>query len=150
MGQSLCTAVLSTLHLTVSLFFVIKYPSFIFFSFQVPRSQKVLAQNAQQPLAVDLEFDAMGEWQYAIDPETLQVDHLPDPSSLLPSPIFDSGQSPLSITVTACPISWMTAGSTFAASPPMNPSCIGTNTTLSLTPLGVSFFSFQRLSFRCF
>ena len=114
-----------------------------FFPFQVPRSQKVLAQNAQQSLAVDLEFDATGEWQYAIDPKTLQV-HLPDLSSLppLPSPVFDAGQSPLSITVTACPIQWMTAGSTFAASPPMNPSCIGTNTTLSLTPLGVSLKPF--------
>jgi len=113
------------------------HPFNFFFLSQVPRSQKVLAQNAQQPLAVDLEFDATGEWQYAIDPKTLQV-HLPDPSSPLPSPVFDSGQLPLSISVTACPIQWMTAGSTFAASPPTNPSCTGANTTLSLTPLGVS------------
>jgi len=118
---------------------VIRVP-LIFFLSKVPRSQKVLAQNAQQPLAVDLEFDATGEWQWAIDPKTLQV-HLPDPSSLpsIPSPIFDSGQSPLSISVTACPIQWMTAGSTFATSPPTNPSCTGANTTLSLMPLGVSF-----------
>lgn len=109
------------------------------FAFDIPRSQKVLAQNSQQPLAVDLEFDAAGVWQYAIDPETLQVHTTPIPSpSSLPSPVFDSGKSPLSMTVTACPIHWMTAGSTFAAPPPTNPSCTGTNMTLSLTPLGTT------------
>ncbi|KAL9709319.1 hypothetical protein Ac2012v2_007673 [Leucoagaricus gongylophorus] len=109
------------------------------FAFDIPRSQKVLAQNSQQPLAVDLEFDAAGVWQYAIDPETLQVHTTPIPSPFsLPSPVFDSGKSPLSMTVTACPIHWMTAGSTFAAPPPTNPSCTGTNMTLSLTPLGTT------------
>lgn len=106
------------------------------FAFDIPRSQKVLARNSQQSLAVDLEFDASGAWQYAIDPSTLQF-HTTSPSSL-PSPVFDSGKSPLSITVTACPISWSTAGDTFAASPPTNPSCTGRNTTLTLTPLGTT------------
>lgn len=103
----------------------------------VPRSQKVLTRNSQQPLAVDLEFDATATWQYAIDPATLQF-HTTSPTSL-PSPIFDSGKSPLSITVTACRIDWAIAGDTFAAPPPTNPACTGGNTTLTLTPLGVSF-----------
>ncbi|KAF9444894.1 hypothetical protein P691DRAFT_735811 [Macrolepiota fuliginosa MF-IS2] len=107
------------------------------FAFDIPRSQTVLTKNAQQPLAVDLEFDATAPWQFAIDPKTLQF-HTTSPSSL-PSPVFDSGKSPLSITVTACPINWATAGDTFAASPPTSPvSCTGSNTTLTLTPFGTT------------
>ena len=41
------------------------------YAYDIARSQKQLAQNAEQPLAVDLEFDATAPWQYAIDPDTL-------------------------------------------------------------------------------
>lgn len=104
--------------------------------FKVPRNQKVLRRDSREPRAVDLEFDASGAWQFAIDPATLHFETT-SPSSL-PSPIFDSGKSPLSMTVTACPIDWDIAGNTFAAPPPSNPACTGRNTTLTLTPLGVS------------
>lgn len=135
MDPSRCTADPSTSRSIVSniLLGIMSYPHVYP---PVPRSQKVLARNSEQPLAVDLEFDATGAWQYAIDPSTFQF-HTTSVGSL-PSPIFDSGKSPLSITITACPINWATAGDTFASSPPTNPSCTGRNTTLTLTPFGVS------------
>ncbi|KAJ6612793.1 hypothetical protein B0H10DRAFT_2177315 [Mycena sp. CBHHK59/15] len=102
----------------------------------VPRSQKVLKTNAQQPLAVDLEFDAAANWQYAIDPTTLKFSSTPPAAGTLPSPIFDSGLTPLKITATACLINWAIAAPTFAASPPTNPSCTGPATTITLTPYG--------------
>lgn len=105
----------------------------------VPRSQKVLADNAQQPLARDLEFDATANWQYAIDPATLKFSQTPPASGVLPSPIFDSGLTPLKITVTACLIHWAIAAPTFAASPPTLPACTGPPTTITLTPYGVGF-----------
>ncbi|KAJ7151720.1 hypothetical protein C8R46DRAFT_1229251 [Mycena filopes] len=108
------------------------------FAFDIPRTQKVLATNAQQPLAQDLEFDASANWQYAIDPATLKFSSTPPASGKLPSPIFDSGLTPLKITATACLINWPIAGGTFAASPPTNPACTGAATTINLTPYGAT------------
>ncbi|KAG5723877.1 hypothetical protein E4T56_gene9812 [Termitomyces sp. T112] len=108
------------------------------YAFDIARNQTVLARNAKQPLAVDLEFDATAAWQYAIDPSTLKFSNVPPTSGKLPSPIFDSGMSPLSITVTACPITWEIAGYTFAAAPPTSPACTGGHTTLTLTPFGTT------------
>ncbi|KAE9405566.1 hypothetical protein BT96DRAFT_934810 [Gymnopus androsaceus JB14] len=90
----------------------------------------------KQPLAKDLEFDATAAWQYAIDPSTLQFTNNPPKAGILPSPIFDSGLAPLSMTVTACPINWPEAGNTFVASPPTNPECTGAQKTITLTPYG--------------
>ncbi|KAJ7671922.1 hypothetical protein B0H17DRAFT_1084643 [Mycena rosella] len=106
------------------------------YAFDIPRTQKVLATNAQQPMAQDLEFDASAKWQYAIDPTTLKFSSLPPASGTLPSPIFDSGLTPLKITATACLINWAIAAPTFAASPPTNPACTGPATTITLTPYG--------------
>ncbi|KAG6829589.1 hypothetical protein H0H87_010738 [Tephrocybe sp. NHM501043] len=108
------------------------------YAFDIPRNQTVLARNSQQTLAVDLEFDATAAWQYAIDPATLKFNNVPPSSGKLPSPVFDSGKSPLSITVTACPINWATAGNTFAATPPTSPACTGSQKTLTLTPFGTT------------
>ncbi|KAF5384254.1 hypothetical protein D9615_003331 [Tricholomella constricta] len=108
------------------------------YAFDIPRSQKVLARNSQQSLAVDLEFAATAAWQYAIDPATLKFNNVPPVSGKLPSPVFDSGKSPLTITVTACPISWATAGDTFAAPPPTNPTCTGAQKTITLSPYGAT------------
>ncbi|KAI0369101.1 hypothetical protein BV20DRAFT_1081257 [Pilatotrama ljubarskyi] len=108
------------------------------YAYDIARSQKVLAQNAQQPLAVDLEFDANAPWQYAIDPSTL-VFHGGQPAGgNLPSPIFDSGRPPFTITATACPIDWAVAGDTFAAAPPTNPACTGPATNITLWPYGAT------------
>ena len=104
----------------------------------VPRSQKVLARNAQQSLAVDLEFDATAAWQYAIDPSTLKFNSGSPQDGTLPSPIFDSGLPPNTISVSACLIEWSIAGDTFASDPPRNASCLGNTTTITLIPLGVS------------
>jgi len=107
------------------------------YAMDISRNQTVLAQNAQQSLAVDLEFDATAAWQYAIDPTTLKFHNVP-PSGALPSPVFDSGKSPMTITATACPITWATAGDTFAASPPTNPACTGAKKTITLSPYGTT------------
>ncbi|KAK7040596.1 hypothetical protein R3P38DRAFT_2513671 [Favolaschia claudopus] len=106
------------------------------YAFDIPRSQKVLATNARQPMAQDLEFDATANWQYAIDPATLKFTSSPPASGILPSPIFDSGLPPLKITVNACLVNWAVAAPTYAASPPTNPACTGVNTTITLTPYG--------------
>ncbi|KAI0339422.1 hypothetical protein BDW22DRAFT_1456156 [Trametopsis cervina] len=107
------------------------------YAFDIERSQKVLTRNAQQPLAVDLEFDAVTPWQYAIDPATLRFNP-GAPTTELPSPIFDSGKPSLSITATACPIDWVVAGDTFAASPPSKPACTGPATNITLSPFGAT------------
>ncbi|KAF9467133.1 hypothetical protein BDZ94DRAFT_1211502 [Collybia nuda] len=106
------------------------------YAFDIPRSQKVLATNSQQQLAVDLQFDATSSWQYAIDPATLKFSNAPPSSGKLPSPVFDSGKSPLTITVTACPISWSVGGTTFASPPPTSPACTGAQKTITLSPFG--------------
>jgi len=108
------------------------------YAFDIPRSQKVLATNAQQPLAQDLEYDATANWQYAIDPATLKFSTSPPASGTLPSPIFDSGLTPMKITVTACLVNWAIQAPTFAASPPTKPACTGANTTITLTPYGAT------------
>ena len=105
------------------------------YAFDIARSAKVIAQNAAEPLAVDYEFDATGTWQYAIDPSTLKFH---DSGAALPTPIWNTGGSPYTITVTACKINWSIAGGTYAAVPPTSPACIGANTTLTLAPYGVS------------
>ncbi|KAJ3999026.1 hypothetical protein F5050DRAFT_1864201 [Lentinula boryana] len=108
------------------------------YAFDISRTSKVLTENAEQPLAKDLEFDATTAWEYAIDPSTLQFVNKPPASGTLPSPVFDSGLPPLSMTVTACPINWPVAGSTFASSPPTNPACTGAQKTITLTPYGAT------------
>ncbi|KAJ7480003.1 hypothetical protein B0H11DRAFT_2026128 [Mycena galericulata] len=108
------------------------------YAFDIPRKQKVLATNSEQPLAVDLEYDATANWQYAIDPATLEFSSSPPASGILPSPIFDSGLTPLKITVKACLINWAIAAPTFAASPPINPACTAPTETITLTPYGAT------------
>ncbi|KAF8955068.1 hypothetical protein BDZ97DRAFT_1927484 [Flammula alnicola] len=107
------------------------------YAFDISRNQTVLTRNSEQPLAVDLEFDATVPWQYAIDPTTLKFDAGIAPPAL-PSPIFDSGKPSFSISVTACPITWAIAGDTFAAPPPTNPNCTGPATTIKLSPYGAT------------
>ena len=109
------------------------------YAFDIARSQRQLAQNAQQPLAVDLEFDATAAWQYAIDPSTLTFHASTPEGGKLPSPVFDSGLSPFTISVSACPIEWDVAGDTFAAAPPESPVvCTGSPVNITLSPYGVS------------
>ncbi|KAF8591854.1 hypothetical protein K439DRAFT_1536444 [Ramaria rubella] len=107
------------------------------YAFDISRNETVLTQNAQQPLAADLQFEATSSWQFAIDPASLQFHNAPPANGKLPSPIFDSGLPPLSITATACPIVWPIAGNTFAAAPPQSPvACTGNNQTITFRPYG--------------
>jgi DUF1680 family protein len=106
------------------------------YALDIAHNQTVLKRNSQQPLAVDLEFDATAAWQYAIDPSTVKFSTTASSSTKLPSPIFDSGKPPLIITATACPIAWSIAGNTFAAQPPTSPACTGAETTVTLRPYG--------------
>lgn len=107
------------------------------YAFDISRNQTVLAQNAEQPLAVDLQFLSTEEWQYAIDTSTLTFHNNPPPSGQLPSPVFDAGLPPFTITVVACPIEWNLAGDTFVTSPPINPTCTGAPKNITLWPYGV-------------
>lgn len=96
----------------------------------------------EEPLAVDLQFEATTSWQFAIDPSTLEFHNNPPANGALPSPIFDYGLPPFSMTVTACPITWPVAGDTFASSPPQSPvTCVGDNQTIVLRPFGVSCYA---------
>ncbi|OBZ73690.1 hypothetical protein A0H81_05963 [Grifola frondosa] len=108
------------------------------YAFDISRSQKVLAQNAEETQAVDLEFDATEAWQYAIDPSTLKFNSAVPTGDKLPSPIFDSGLPPFTITATACPVNWTIAGDTFAAAPPTSPACVGPTTDITLWPFGAT------------
>ncbi|KAI9067980.1 hypothetical protein FKP32DRAFT_1672687 [Trametes sanguinea] len=109
------------------------------YAFDIARSQKVLQQNAQQPLAKDLEFDATVNWQLALgDPTTFVFNGGAPEGGNLPSPVFDSGLPPFTITAQACPIEWGVAGDTFAASPPENPECSGPVQNITLWPFGAT------------
>lgn len=111
------------------------------YAFDIPRKQTVLGTNAGNANAVDLQYDATESWQYAIDPTTLQFVNK-GVSGALPSPIFDYGLSPLSITVKACLITWPVAGDTYAAAPPENPVCAipQNQRNITLWPFGVCFY----------
>lgn len=106
------------------------------YAFDIKRSSRVLQQNAQQPMAVDLQFDATEPWQYAIDTSSLRFHYTPPAAGRLPSPVFDSGLPPTSISALACEIDWAVAGDTFASPPPTNPKCIGPAKNITLWPFG--------------
>lgn len=108
------------------------------YAFDISRTQKTLTANSAQPLAADYEFDASGDWKYAIDPSTLVFHNTPPASGKLPSPVYDAGLPPFTITARACLVDWNLAGDTFADSPPSNPSCTGPATNITLWPYGVS------------
>lgn len=113
------------------------------YALDITRRTSTIKQNAQQPLAKDLQLDPTSSWQYAIDPSTVKF--VAKSVTSLPSPVYDSGLPPFSITVSACLISWGTAGDTWTAPVPQSPvACTGARTTLTLTPYGVSA---SRLSF---
>lgn len=107
------------------------------YAYDIARTQTLLAQNAEEAQAVDLEFDATAPWQYAIDPATLQFNAGAPAGGQLPSPVFDSGLPPFTITAAACPIDWPVAGDTFVSSPPTDPVCTGPATNITLWPYGV-------------
>jgi hypothetical protein len=90
-----------------------------------------------EPRAVDLEFLPEGAWQFAINPSTLAFANTPPPSGVLPSPIYDTGLPPFTLTVSACPIDWPVAGDMFAEPPPENPTCLGAFRNITLWPFGV-------------
>lgn len=108
------------------------------YAYDIPRNETVLTRNALESRAVDLQFEATGTWQYAIDPTTLKFNNNPPQDGTLPSPVFDKGLPPFTITASACEIDWAIAGSTFASAPPENVSCTGNATELTLWPFGVS------------
>ena len=112
------------------------------YAYDISRSETVLARNSQEPRAVDLQLDAAGPWQYAIDPSTLTFHGRTPTGGKLPSPVFDSGLPPFTITAVACQIEWAVAGDTFAAAPPTEPACVGPATNITLWPFGVSSCTF--------
>jgi len=93
-----------------------------------------LTNNA---IAPDYQFDATSPWAYAVDPSTAEF-KFAEPDGSLPSPIFQEGRPPVSITVSACRIEWALAGDTFVDVPPQNATCVGEEEKITLTPYGVS------------
>ncbi|KAK7060778.1 hypothetical protein VNI00_000510 [Paramarasmius palmivorus] len=106
------------------------------YAFDIQRKQTVLKTDPNEPHAMDLQFDATEDWEYAIDPASLQFHSTS--LSKLPSPIFDSGLPPLSITARACKVNWTLAGDTYASSPPENPDCVGEEREITLWPFGAT------------
>ncbi|KAI0033630.1 hypothetical protein K488DRAFT_47261, partial [Vararia minispora EC-137] len=108
------------------------------YAFDIPRVQSILHRDSAEPRAVDYEMEPSGTWQYAIDPSTLVFHQSASVGQVLPSPIFDAGQPPNTMSVQACPIEWALAGDTFAAPPPRRPTCVGPEATLTLWPYGAT------------
>ncbi|KAI5116455.1 hypothetical protein M0805_006176 [Coniferiporia weirii] len=108
------------------------------YAFDIPRNQTIIAQNAIESRAVDLQFEATAAWQYAIDPATLKFNAGVPAGGTLPSPVFDTDLPPFTITATACLIAWPEAGNTFASSPPENVTCIGNTANITLWPFGAT------------
>lgn len=102
-------------------------------------NKTVIKANTVEPRAADYELDATSAWAYAIDPSTAKYVYTPPAGGVLPSPIFDEGLPPGSITVSACSIKWGLAGDTFVNVPPTKPKCIGGVETIVLNPYGVRF-----------
>ncbi|KAJ3821652.1 hypothetical protein F5880DRAFT_1721306 [Lentinula raphanica] len=118
------------------------------YALDIPRSEKIIAQDPHEPHAVDLQMEPTGAWEYAIDSDTatmafhneaeLDLESPWTDSYSLPSPIFDSGKPPVRITVNACSIEWPLAGDMFITSPPEHPRCIGEERMIQLTPFGAT------------
>ncbi|KAJ7270086.1 hypothetical protein B0H12DRAFT_824168 [Mycena haematopus] len=108
------------------------------FAFDIPRMERQISVHPLEPRAVDMEFTPQGAWQFAIDPSTLAFTNTPPPSGVLPSPIYDAGLPPFTLSVSACPIDWPIAGDMFAAQPPENPTCLGVFRNITLWPFGAA------------
>ncbi|KAJ7935218.1 hypothetical protein B0H13DRAFT_1700191 [Mycena leptocephala] len=110
------------------------------YAFDIPRTEKQLSVHPLEPRAVDMEFlpAAADAWQFAIDPDTLAFTNTPPMSGVLPSPIYDAGLPPFTLSVSACPIDWPVAGDMFAAPPPENPTCLGAFQNITLWPFGAA------------
>ncbi|KAJ7032795.1 hypothetical protein C8F04DRAFT_1106569 [Mycena alexandri] len=110
------------------------------YAFDIPRTEKQLSAHPLEPRAVDMEFlpATADAWQLAIDPSTLAFTNTPPASGVLPSPIYDAGLPPFTLSVSACPIDWPVAGDMFATPPPENPACLGAFRNVTLWPFGAA------------
>ncbi|KAJ6491750.1 hypothetical protein C8R47DRAFT_1214544 [Mycena vitilis] len=108
------------------------------YAFDIPRTEKLLSVHPLEPRAVDMEFLPADAWQFAIDPATFAFTNTPPAAGVLPSPIYDAGRPPFTLSVSACPIDWPVDGDTFAAPPPENPTCLGAFRNITLWPFGAA------------
>ncbi|KAK0436044.1 uncharacterized protein EV420DRAFT_1623533 [Desarmillaria tabescens] len=106
------------------------------YALNVTFNKTIIKANTIEPRASDYEFEATSPWAYAIDPSTAQYVYASPADGVLPSPIFDKGSPPGSITVSACSIEWGLAGATFVNVPPTKLRCIGSVETIVLKPYG--------------
>ncbi|KAF8915759.1 hypothetical protein CPB85DRAFT_1293166 [Mucidula mucida] len=113
------------------------------YAFDIERTETVIKTDPREAHAVDLQLDPVGAWQYAIDPSTAKYHYdSRSESNALPSPIWESGRPPVSISVLACLIDWPLAGDVFPADPPENPECVGEEKRIVLTPIGLRISEF--------
>ncbi|PBK71367.1 hypothetical protein ARMSODRAFT_911237 [Armillaria solidipes] len=106
------------------------------YALDITFNKTIIKANTVEPRAADYELDATSAWTYAIDPSTAKYVYAPPAGGVLPSPIFDEGLPPGSITVSACSIKWGLAGDTFVNVPPTKPKCTGSVETIVLNPYG--------------
>ena len=84
---------------------------------------------------MDYAFTPAGKWRYALDPSSFTFENAK--VDKLPSPIFDAGRPPTTISAKACEVEWALDGDMFAAPPPENPECVGEEKQITLWPYGV-------------
>ncbi|KAF9055188.1 hypothetical protein BDZ89DRAFT_1152980 [Hymenopellis radicata] len=108
------------------------------YALDITYTKKIIKNNTLEPRAADYQFDATADWNYAIDPSTVEFSNEPPTNGVLPSPIFDEGQPPVTISVMACKVKWALAGDTFAAVPPTSPACLEDPERVVLSPYGAT------------
>ncbi|KAL0071101.1 hypothetical protein AAF712_001659 [Marasmius tenuissimus] len=105
----------------------------------VHRAERLLSIHPHENRAIDLEYDPISPWQYALNPTQLTFHSGPLlPGEKLPSPIFDTGNPPTRITASACRIEWPVGGDLFAENPPEHPECVESSTVVTLWPFGAT------------
>ncbi|KAJ8082385.1 hypothetical protein PM082_008240 [Marasmius tenuissimus] len=109
------------------------------YALDIHRAERLLSIHPHENRAIDLEYDPISPWQYALNPTQLTFHSGPLlPGEKLPSPIFDTGNPPTRITASACRIEWPVGGDLFAENPPEDPVCVESSTVVTLWPFGAT------------
>ncbi|KAL3476611.1 hypothetical protein BJX99DRAFT_258361 [Aspergillus californicus] len=96
-----------------------------------------LASTQVLPETKDYVINPTSEWRYAINPESITVEHHHSPDKELPNPIWVRGATPVALWVDAWVIDWEESLGT-AALPPVDPVVDGEPTRVRLIPYGAA------------
>ncbi|KAL4904564.1 hypothetical protein BDW74DRAFT_178662 [Aspergillus multicolor] len=89
------------------------------------------------PQTRDWVLDATSEWRYAIDPDSVTVEHLQETGRALSNPIWAREATPVALWVDAWVIDWQDELGT-ATLPPVRPVVSGEPTRVRLVPYGAA------------